>query len=161
MSIRYVIQTTALLAVCSGTLFTQDLLPLRGPAAERIEQYKKVRMMDELKLDEETSIRFFARYNSHQEELRKLNDKRNELIDELQALRRRNASDADYRKVLNELKVLANPAIELREEYFTDLAEIFSPKQMAEYFIFERKFIQNLREIMRELQRERRGGRMR
>lgn len=108
-------------------------------------------------MDEETSIRFFARYNSHQEELRELNRKRNELIDELQVLRRRNAGDADYRKVLDELRGLADPAVEIRQKYFDDLAAILTPKQMAEYMIFERNFLQNLREIMRQMQRERRG----
>lgn len=130
---------------------------MRGPAAERIEQFKKVQLMEKLQMDEETSIRFFARYNSHQEELRELNRKRNELIDELQVLRRRNAGDADYRKVLDELRGLADPAVEIRQKYFDDLAAILTPKQMAEYMIFERNFLQNLREIMRQMQRERRG----
>ena len=159
MNILRVVFSLALVASASSVLVAQDQLPLRGPAAERIEQYKKVRMMEELKLDEQTSIRFFARYNDHQEELRKLGDKRNELIDELQVLHRRDASDADYRKVLDELKGLAEPAVELREKYFAELAEVLTPKQLAEYFIFERKFIQNLRDIMREMQRERRGRR--
>jgi hypothetical protein len=43
----------------------QDPLPTRGPAAERIEQYKKIRLMEEVQMNEETSIRFFARYKTH------------------------------------------------------------------------------------------------
>jgi len=159
MNILKAVLSLTLLAAGSASLVAQDQLPLRGPAAERIEQYKKVRMMEELKLDEQTSIKFFARYNSHREELRKLNEKRNELIDELQVLHRRDASDAEFKKVLDELKELAEPAVELREKYFAEMAEVLSPKQLAEYFIFERKFIQNLRDIMRDMQRERRGRR--
>ena len=37
---------------------TQDQAQMRGPAAERIEQFKKVRLMEVLKMDDETSIRF-------------------------------------------------------------------------------------------------------
>ncbi|GJQ22079.1 MAG: hypothetical protein HBSIN02_24340 [Bacteroidia bacterium] len=140
------------------TAFAQDQLPMmRGPAAERIEQFKKVQLMEKLQMDEQTSIRFFARYNSYQEELKDLNRKRNELIDELQVLRRRNAGEAEFRKVLSELRSLADPAVEIRGKYFDDLSAILTPKQMAEYVIFERNFLQNLREIMRQMQRERRG----
>jgi len=135
----------------------QDDFPMRGPAAERIEQYKKIRMMEFLKLDEETSIRFFSKYNAHQDELRKLNMKRNSLIDDLERLRRRDASEAEYKKVLQDLRGLADPAVEIREQYFDEIARILSPKQMAEYVIFERRFLQNLREIMRDMQRNRRG----
>lgn len=142
-------------------LLAQDPLPMRGPAAERLEQFKKIRLMEELKLDEQTSIKFFARYNKHQEELRELNQKRNDLIDELQVLRRRNASDADFRRVLDELKGLADPAVEARVKFFDDIAGILTPKQMAEYVIFERNFIQNLREIMRDMQQQRRQRGMR
>ena len=139
----------------------QNPMLMRGPAAERIEQFKKIRLMEELKLDEATSIKFFARYNSHQEELRKLNQKRNDIIDELQILRRRDVSDAEYEKTLQELKALADPAVELRVKFLNEISEILSPKQVAEYVIFERNFVQNLREIMREMQQQRRGGRMR
>ncbi|MBI4417568.1 MAG: hypothetical protein HY563_02250 [Ignavibacteriales bacterium] len=149
----------SLTTLCVIIVSAQDQLPMRGPAAERIEQFKKIQLMEKLQLDETTSIRFFARYNSHQEDLRKLNQKRNELIDELQVLRRRNVSDAEYKKVLSELRDLADPAIEIRQKYFDDLGSILTPKQLAEYLIFERNFIQNLREIMREMQRDRRGRR--
>jgi Skp family chaperone for outer membrane proteins len=142
----------------SAALSAQDQMPMRGPAAERIEQFKKIRLMEELKLDEATSIKFFARYNNHQEELRKLNQKRNEIIDELQSLRRREASDAEYGKTLRELKALADPAVELRVKFFDEISEVLSAKQVAEYVIFERNFVQNLREIMREMQQQRRGG---
>ncbi|MEX1139733.1 MAG: hypothetical protein WEF53_10370 [Bacteroidota bacterium] len=140
------------------SLFAQGQLPMRGPGAERVEQFKKMRLMEELKLDETTSIRFFARYNSHQEELRKLNQRRNEIIDELQGLRGRNASDAEYEKTLRELKALADPAVELRVKFFNEISDVLSPKQVAEYVIFERNFVQNLREIMREMQQQRRRG---
>ncbi|MEX2116338.1 MAG: hypothetical protein WEB37_05580 [Bacteroidota bacterium] len=141
-----------------GILSAQDQMPMRGPGAERVEQFKKIRLMEELKLDEATSIKFFARYNSHQEELRKLNKKRNDIIDELQILRRRNVSDAEYEKTLQELKGLADPAVEVRLKFFNEISEVLSPKQVAEYVIFERNFVQNLREIMREMQQQRRGG---
>ena len=76
-----------------GIAMAQDEMPMRGRGAERLEQYKKLRLMEVLKLDEETSLKFFARYNRQRDELADLNQKRNGLLDELAKLRRDNASD--------------------------------------------------------------------
>ncbi|MNC98712.1 hypothetical protein D3C83_167620 [compost metagenome] len=76
----------------------------------------------------------------------------------MQILRRRNVSDAEYEKTLQDLKALADPAVELRLKFFNEISEVLNPKQVAEYVIFERNFAQNLREIMREMQQQRRGG---
>jgi len=38
----------------------QDQLPMHGPAAERIAQYKKLRLMEVVQMNEETSVRFFC-----------------------------------------------------------------------------------------------------
>lgn len=118
-------------------------------------------MMEALRLDEETSLRFFARYNKHQEQLRSIGMKRDSLIDELEAYRRRNSSDADYEKVFKSLVDLGHDGVKERERFLSELKSILSTKQIAEYLIFERRFYQNLRELMREMQQERRRGMMR
>ncbi len=116
-------------------------------------------MMEVLKLDEETSIRFFARYNKHRDELADLGKKRDELLDELARLRRENASDKEFQKVIDELRGMADPAVEVRGRFFNDIGKILTAKQMAEYLVFERNFYRNVREIMREMQGQRmRGG---
>jgi hypothetical protein len=115
--------------------------------------------MEVLRLDEETSLRFFARYNKQREELAGLNQRRNELLDDLAKLRRNNAPDKDYQKVLDELRAVADPAVEIRGKFFDDIAKILTPIQMADYLVFERNFMRNVREIMRDMQGQRmRGG---
>lgn len=138
-----------------ATLTAQEPLPFDGPAAERIEQYKKLRMMDFLKLDEETSVRFFSRYNRFVEELRALNERRNATIDDLQALVRRDATDQQYRKVFEKLNALSGEQVALRDEYMDDLRELLPPKKVASYIVFERNFYRNLRELLRQAQQER------
>ncbi|HXG00266.1 MAG TPA: hypothetical protein VNL69_05740, partial [Bacteroidota bacterium] len=62
--------------------------PMLGPGAQRVEQLKKVRMMEVLKLDEETSIRFFSRYNKYQDELREIQRNREAIYRTMESLRR-------------------------------------------------------------------------
>ena len=152
---KIIMLTGAGILMLASLALGQEPMPMRGPGAQRLEQYKKLRMMEVLKLDETTSLKFFARYNRFQEDLRSLNEKKNGYIDELQSLRRQDASDAEYQRVLEKLRALGKPAIEIRENFLDEISSILTPKQVAEYVVFERNFVQNVREIMREMQQNR------
>ena len=128
---------------------------MRGQAGERVEQFKKIRLMEILSLDEQSSIRFFARYNKHQESMRDIRMKQAGLFQQIQALRRSGATDAEYDKVLSDLRALQNQTHEAREKYMNEISEVLSKKQLAEYIVFEVRFELNLREILREIQKER------
>mgnify|MGYP001602249027 FL=1 len=127
----------------------------RGRALERLEQYKKIRMMEVLNLDEQTSIRFFARYNKNQEILRDLRLKQNGMLERVQGLRKSDASEAEYEKAIRELRTLEDNVNEAKAKYLDELAEVLSKRQLAEYIVFEWRFQQNLRELLREVQMER------
>lgn len=128
---------------------------MRGMPGERIEQFKKVRMLEALKLDEETSVRFISRYNKHQEEMKDLEQQRRELLGQLRALRQSNASNTDLEKALADLRSLQDKLIQARQRYIDDLKQVLTSRQIADYVIFEENFVQNLRDIMRDMQRER------
>lgn len=159
---RIVCFGVGILSVSTVSLLAQGPGPMRvpggqmrGPAAERIEQFKKIRMMEVLRLDEETSIRFFARYNKHQGEMHEIEEQRRESVSKLRSLRQSNASNAELEKALAELKVLPDKVAQARERFLNDLWQILTVKQIADYIVFEENFVQNLRDIMRDMQRER------
>jgi hypothetical protein len=129
--------------------------PMRGPGAERVEQFKKLRLMEVLDLDEETSIKFFVRYNKHAETVRDIRTKQMKLFREIQSLRRSNAGDGEYGKVLKELLQLESQLNEARQAYINELSGVLTQKQLAEYVVFEVRFQQNLRELLQDVQRER------
>jgi len=129
----------------------------RGPGPERVEQFKKIRMMEVLKLDEETSVRFFARYDKEQELIRSLTAKRNRTIDQLENLTATPASDAEIDKYFKELRDVEDQVHEARIKYWDSLSEILTKKQLAEYVAFERNFFRDLRDLMRETQENRMG----
>jgi hypothetical protein len=146
-----------ILAALPQPAFAQEPLPFEGAASQRIEQYKKIQLMDFLKLDEETSIRFFARYNRFVDELNSLNKRKNSFIDELQVLVRRNASEAEFQRVFRRIDALGDETLALRREYFDELSQLLPAQKVAAYIVFERNFYRNLRELLREAQRDRSG----
>ena len=141
--------------ILSAALLAQDHLPARGPAAERIEQFKKVRLMEVLKMNEETSIRFFSRYTKYVETLRAIQKDHNNLIDQLQDLNKSNANNADIERAIKDIGMCEEKITETRSKFIEELKDILSLKQVAEYVVFERNFNKNLREIMRDIAKER------
>ncbi|MGD0590375.1 MAG: hypothetical protein ABSA44_06200 [Bacteroidota bacterium] len=133
----------------------QDQLPIRGPAAERIAQYKKLRLMEVVQMNEETSVRFFARYNRHEENIRVIGREQDELIDQLQKLIKSNSDDAALENVIKDIGMSEEKVLEERTKFIKELRDILSLKQMSQFIIFERNFNKNLRELMRDVARDR------
>ena len=133
----------------------QDQLPLHGPAAERITQYKKLRLMEVVQMNEETSVRFFARYNKHEENILAIGRERNELIDQLQKLSKSNSNDEALENVIKDIGMSEEKVLEERTKFIKELRDILSLKQLSQFIVFERNFNKNLRELMRDVARDR------
>ena len=136
-------------------VIAQDQLPMHGPAAERIAQYKKVRLMEVVTMNEETSVRFFARYNKHEENIRAIGMERNELIDQLQKLSKSNSSDAAMENIIKDIGMSEEKVLEERTKFIGELRDILSLKQLSQFIVFERNFNKNLRELIRDVARDR------
>jgi hypothetical protein len=153
--IHQVCNILTLILILSSNLFSQDQPPMRGPGAERIEQFKKVRLLEVLKMDEETSIRFFVRYNKYQEALHAIQKDHNTLIDHIQELSNSDANNLEIERTMKEIGTCEEKIAETRSKFLESLKDVISLKQIAEYMVFERNFNKNLREIMRDIAKER------
>jgi hypothetical protein len=149
----YIVFIIAMMTFCN--LIAQDRPPMRGPGAERIEQFKKVRLMEVLKMDEETSIRFFARYNKYEETVRAIQKDHNTLVDQLQELSKSDANNSEMERVIKDIGMCEEKIAETRSKFLGELKSVISIKQVAEYVVFERNFNKNLRDIMRDIAKER------
>jgi hypothetical protein len=141
-------------ALVSGV--AQDIPPPpQGRALERVEQFKKIRLMEVLNLDEQSSIKFFARYNKYQELLRDLRKQQVQALGRVQQLRKSNAADAEYGKMVDELLSVEGQINDAKSKYVEELKPVLTSKQLVEYLVFEARFQQNLRELARDFPRNR------
>ena len=69
MKILYLL--VALILTISITSFSQDGMDKMMRQRNKIHQLEKIKLIDELNLDEETSVKFFARRNEMQKEVEK------------------------------------------------------------------------------------------
>ena len=123
---------------------------------ERIEQWKKVRLIEMLDLKEEQSVRFFARLNEHENVKRELMKDKGEALDKIERLVRNHADEKEFDKVFPEVAAADARIAEEGRKFFDGLADILSAEQRGKLLLFERHFERELREAMREAQQRRR-----
>jgi Spy/CpxP family protein refolding chaperone len=124
---------------------------------ERIEQWKKVRLIEVLDLKEEQSVRFFARFNEHESKMRELAKQKDEVLDKLERLVRNHADGKEIEKVFPEETAANENLAGENLRFFNSTTDILSSEQRAKLLLFERHFERELREAMREAQRRRHG----
>ncbi|MBI5472893.1 MAG: periplasmic heavy metal sensor [Ignavibacteriae bacterium] len=136
-----------------GTAFAQP----HGPQMQKIERFKKMRMIEMLDLKEEQSIRFIARYNEFENTRRDLNTQRNEILDKIERLLRNNADSKEFEKLFAEVEAVGRKIGDERLKFFNGLSDLLTVEQRAKLLLFERRFENELREAVREVQQRRRG----
>ena len=124
--------------------------------SERIENLRKVRLVEILELKEDQSVRFLARMNEHDAARRNLMKERGDALDRLERLIRNKADDGEYEKAFADVAAVDDKIAAERRSFFAGLSDILTPTQRAKMLIFERRFERELREAMREAQRRRR-----
>lgn len=117
-------------------------------AKERIAEFKKMKLLEILDLDEKTSEKFLSKYNSAEKAIREKQEKLDEAILDLEYLIRKNSSKDEIskqtQKVLDLQKELANTMFEQQKELKSVLNEV----QFARYVVFENRFRERLQKAI-------------
>src|SRR5213594_2339194 len=75
----------ALLLWCNpGTAQHRLSRQMDGPRPERLEKFRKMRLIEVLKLNEEDAVRFFAKQSAHEDTQRELMKSRNESLNHIE-----------------------------------------------------------------------------
>lgn len=127
--------------------------PERTP--KRLEQFRKMRLIEVLKLDEEQSVRFFAKQSVHEEKKQKLMATRNDLLDQVELILREERDVKELEKPVNQILEIDQQVFTERQRFQREIRELVTPVQFAKFIVFERNFGRQVRDAMRELHRER------
>lgn len=122
---------------------------------ERIEHFKKVRLIEILDMKEEQSVRFFARLNEHDNVKRELMKEKMDILDKIERLVRNHADDKEFEKLFPEVAAANQKIMQEDEKFFNSLSDILSAEQRGKFLLFERHFERELREAMKDVQRRR------
>lgn len=124
-----------------------------GRMGGKIEQLEKIKIIEELNMDEETTLKFFSRRNEHREDQRALIEKRDQLY-EILTENFNSEEDLNYKDKIKEIFGIEKEMIIQREKFYISLGDILSEKEMVQLVVFEVSFRKEVRhQFMKQGQR--------
>ncbi len=147
-----------MLFIVSTQIYAQPNRGKNPRNMDKIAQLEKIKLMEILELDEETSIKFFMRFKEHREKMRENMDKIDLLIDDMRTKIEDGVIDKNeilYKKLNEEFISLDNSGKKIRTDFIQSLTDLLTPIQITKLLIFERTF----RNEMQDLLIKQKGGR--
>ena len=124
---------------------------------EKIEQLEKLKLIEVLNLDGETTLRFFARQSKNRDENMKLMDKKDKLVN----LLKDHFTDGvdlpkgeDFKSLNNQIIEIEKKMINKRISFLNSLTDILTEEQISKLIVFESNFRQEIRDMILD----KRGG---
>jgi hypothetical protein len=116
----------------------------------KLDQLEKVKLIEALDLSEESAVRFFARRNDFKKEIDELENKSDDVFNELEKTLNYsdNNNETQQKKLINDL-LMFREKIEIRKkEFLNSLNDLLTVEQISKYIIFERKFRDEIRKVL-------------
>jgi hypothetical protein len=135
-----------IIVLVSTTLNAQRNQDGKHKVPERIMQLEKIKLIETLEMDEETTLKFFARKSESDREMEKIQNTIDEKLDKMeQMINSDNAIDEELKAAIEELNLLHQKLDKNKTDFIKSLNDILSYEQIAKLVLFERKFREELR----------------
>ena len=143
---KKLITLSIIIVLVSTTINAQRNQDGKHKVPERIMQLEKIKLIETLEMDEETTLKFFARKSESDREVEEIQKAIDEKLDKMEQLvNRDNSLDEEIRTGLDELNFMHQKLVENKTNFIESLGDILSYKQIAKLVLFERKFREELR----------------
>lgn len=141
-----------LIIIMAATLTTfAQIHRQRGKdAMAKIEELEKVKLIEVLNMDEQTTLKFFARRTEHMNKIKELNTKSDELLEKISdSLKNENDKNStELKKMIADYLTLGNAVSNERINFINSLNDILSYRQISKLLVFEKRFREELRGIL-------------
>jgi hypothetical protein len=118
----------------------------KGPR-EKIEQLEKIKLIEALDMDEQTTLKFFARRNEFRGKMDDLNDSLITIVESLD-LKFSNKDESGYKDLVSKYLTLEKQIATLHSQFINSLYDILTNVQVAKLIVFEKKFRDEIRRIL-------------
>lgn len=127
--------------------------------SQKIEELRKIKLLDVLDLEGEQVEKFFAIYNKHQHSLVKNRADIDQATELINTMLESGVSDLKLAQETEALRKAIRDKNKILETRFDDIKSVLSSKQYAAYVVFETKFQEELQRKIIDRIRERRKQR--
>jgi hypothetical protein len=155
----------ALSFVFSVSILAQDIgreerMHKRRAPMKKIEELEKIKLLDVLNLDEATSVKLFTRRNQNRTKIWDIEDKINEVLQNIE-LEVKKGKDMDVSKIQKLNEDYCNLSMDVEKEkmsFIRSISDILTPEQIGKYIVFERRFREDIRELLMKGIRHNKGN---
>jgi ribosomal protein S15P/S13E len=131
-------------------LFSQ---PFDGPPhrmREKLSELEKIKLIETLKMDEETTLKFFSRRTEHQTRMDDLAAIADKTIDEMETMLKgdNKYSPEQLKSLIDKANSIHSKMEEEKTAFINSLGDILTTEQIAKLIIFERRFKDELRRVL-------------
>ena len=143
---KKLVTLSIIIVLVSTTINAQRNQDRKHKVPERIMQLEKIKLIETLEMDEETTLKFFARKSESDREVEEIQKAIDEKLDMMEQLvNSDNSLDEEFRTGLDELNFMHQKLVENKTNFIKSLNDILSYQQIAKLVLFERKFREELR----------------
>ena len=117
----------------------------------KIEQLEKLKLIETLNMDEETSIRFFTRRNTFMDGQHEYMKKRNDVLKEIEKMvidENKKADGKTLKVKMAEVFSIEKSMLDDRIKFFNSLSDILTTEQIAKAMAFEVRFREEVRNVL-------------
>ena len=155
----------ALTFVFSLSILAQDMgreerMHKRRAPMKKIEELEKIKLLDVLNLDEATSVKLFTRRNQNRTKIWDIEDKINEDLQNIE-LEIKKGKDMDVSKIQKLNEDYCNLSMDVEKgkmSFIRSISDILTPEQIGKYIVFERRFREDIRELLMKGIRHNKGN---
>jgi hypothetical protein len=145
----------ALSFIFTASILAQDIgrderMHKRRAPMKKIEELEKIKLLDVLNLDEATSVKLFTRKNQNRTKIWDIEDKINEDLQNIE-LEIKKGKDKDVSKIQKMNDDYCNLSMDVEKEkmnFISSISDILTPEQIGKYIVFERRFREDIRELL-------------
>jgi hypothetical protein len=122
----------------------------RRAPMKKIEELEKIKLLDVLNLDETASVKLFTRRNQNRTKIWDIEDKINNDLQNIESEIKK-GKDEDVNKIQKMNEEYLNLSMEVEKEkmsFLRSLSDILTPEQIGKYIVFERKFREEIRDLL-------------
>ncbi len=121
----------------------------RGPD-KKIEELEKIKLIDALNMDENTTLKFFARRNKFRNEMKQMGTEADDVLAKINSEldKEKGGDQSNLKSLISQFSEIQVKMVKKRGEFINSLSDILSTNQVAKMLVFEKKFKDEIRRAL-------------
>lgn len=117
---------------------------------EKFRIMKKVKLLEELNLNESESEKFLIKYNSAENLIIEKQENFKKALDDLELAMKNKKSEKEILELTNKVVDAHNELLKARAKKIEEVKKVLNNEQFAKFLVFEKNFMEQIRDLMKE-----------